>query len=285
MRVHIVGSGCPDPRAERFGSAFILETGGECILIDCGPATTYKMARMGLHPLRVGHVFLTHHHSDHNADMPCFILVWWDQSTGNEPPLHIYGPAPTQDFVDRLVGERGAFRVDIEARLRHPASHHCHRNRGGVMPRPAPAFDTRDLHDGDTVRTESWTARAATVKHVGPTLESLAYRFDTVEGSVVFAGDCADCEALRKLATGADTLVAAGTHFGEPSVGKAIVDCITGVHEVAAIANTAGVKRVILTHMSPNFENPETRARAVAQVRKTYHGEVLLPDELSTLDL
>ena len=285
LRLHIVGGGCPDPRAERFGSAFVLQTGGECILIDCGPATTYKMARMGLHPLRVGHVFLTHHHSDHNADMPCFLLAQWDQSTGKEPPLHVYGPPPTEDFIDKLVGENGAFRADIEARLRHPASHACHQMRGGVMPRPAPRFNARNLRDGDVVETEGWTARAAAVKHVEPTLESLAYRFDTAEGSVVFAGDCADCEALRNLAAGADTLVASGTHFGEPAINKAIADCITGVHEVAAIANMAGIKRAILTHMSPNFENPKAKARAVAEVRKTYPGEVLLPDELRTLEL
>ena len=153
------------------------------------------------------------------------------------------------------------------------------------MPRPAPAFQTRDLHDGDTVETRHWTARAAVVKHVEPTLTSLAYRFDTLAGSVVFAGDCTDCAALRELATGADTLVIACTHFGALSVSQDIVDAIAGVEEVAAVANAAGVARVVLTHMSPNFENPQTRQRAIAGVAANCHSEVLCPDELSTVAL
>jgi len=199
MRLHILGSGCPAPVAERYGSAFILEVGADSVMIDCGPAATYKMARMGIAPGQIGHVFFTHHHFDHNADFPCFALTRWDQSKGAEPPLKVYGPSPTRRFVDRLLGEDGAFTPDWQSRVAHPASHECHRQRGGRMPRPAPRVEAQDVAPGKIVETAAWTVTAARMHHVEPTLESLAYRFDTGEGSVVFAGDCGDSQELRTL--------------------------------------------------------------------------------------
>jgi ribonuclease BN (tRNA processing enzyme) len=127
--------------------------------------------------------------------------------------------------------------------------------------------------------------RTAVVKHVEPTLVSLAYRFNTRKGSIVFAGDCTDCAALRELVAGADTLVVACTHFGAPAVSESIADAIAGVQEVAAVANAARVRRVVLTHMSPGFENPETRQRAVDAVAANCQSEVLCPDELSTIEV
>ena len=52
LRLHLLGCGYPPPYGTgdriRHGSAFLLEVGPELLLIDCGPATTYKMARMGI---------------------------------------------------------------------------------------------------------------------------------------------------------------------------------------------------------------------------------------------
>ena len=285
MQLHVLGSGCPHPAAEQYGSAFILEVGSELLMVDCGPATTYKMARMGLSPKAVEHVFLTHHHFDHNVDFPCFALTRWDQCIGTEPTLKVYGPPPTQAFVDRLLGVEGAFFDDWRSRVDHPASHACHQQRGGSLPRPAPSVDAKDVAPGRIAAADSWAATAARVRHVEPTLESLAYRFDTDEGSVVFAGDCADCPDLRELARGANTLVAACTHFGAGSMRAAITDVITGTVEVAEIAQEAGVGRVVLTHVSPTFSKPGAKERAVADVARRYSGDIVFPAELATVEL
>ncbi len=285
MRLHIIGAGCPNARAERYGSAFVLEMDESAVLIDCGPATTYKMARMGFDPGRVQRVFLTHLHFDHNVDLPCFVLTRWDQSTGEDPPLEVYGPPPTEAFVEALLGEDGAFEIDWKSRVNHPASHACHQLRGGTLPRPAPAVCAHDVSSGLVTRTASWTATAVPVHHVEPTMISMAYRFDTEHGSVVFAGDCADCEELREISNGADTLVVACTHFGSPPIHPALADVITGTPEVAEIAQEGGVGRVVLTHMSPNFERPGIRERAIAEVGRLYNGVIVCPDELTTVDM
>ena len=285
MRLHVVGSGCPQPTPERYGSAFILEVGVDFVMVDCGPATTFKMAQMGIASTQVGRVFLTHHHFDHNADLPCFALTRWDQSTGAEPPLKIYGPPPTRNFVERLLGKEGAFFDDWNSRIEHPTSQQIHKQRGGGLPRPAPAIETEDVGPGKVAESDLWAATAARVHHVEPWLESLAYRFETDEGSVLFAGDCGDCAELRQIARGVDTLVIACTHFGPSETNAAIVDVITGTPEVAEIAQESGARRVVLTHASPNFSRPQTKERAIAEVARASSGDVLFPEELTTVDL
>lgn len=285
LRLHIIGSGCPTPTAKRYGSAFMLETDDRAVLIDCGPATTYKMACMGLDPRRVDTVFLTHHHFDHNADFACFALSRWDQSRGTEPPLAVIGPPPTQAFVKAQLGPQGAFAVDWNARIKHPASCYLHRQRGGVMPRPAPAVQAQDVGPGTIAANRGWTVTADRVDHVEPTMTSLAFRFETGQGSIVFAGDCADCPELRALARGANTLVIACAHFGPTEVDPALSDVITGTPETADIARETGVGRVVLTHMSPAFNTTAVKERAIADVGRTYQGLILAPDELTSLEL
>ena len=284
LRLHVLGSGCPQPTPTSYGSAFVLEAGDEALMVDCGPATTWKMAHAGLPPGRVGHVFLTHHHFDHNADLPAFVLTRWDQGIGDGPPLKVYGPPPTRAFVAKLFGEKdGAFYDDWYSRVMHPASQELHMHRGGTLPRPPPAIEAEDVGPGPVTGAANWSVTAARVHHVEPWLDSLVYRFETPRGSVLFAGDCGDCDELRRMAKGVDTLVVACTHFGQ--LAPAVADVITGTQQVAEMAREGNVKCTILTHVSPNFAKPGVKDRAVAEIARDYAGIIVFPEELEVVDL
>jgi ribonuclease BN (tRNA processing enzyme) len=103
-------------------------------MFDCGPATTYKMAQIDLHPLDIDYLFFTHHHFDHDVDYPCFMMTRWDESIGKENPLRAFGPNNTESITERLIGEEGAFAYDINARTNHPLSKSTYQLRGGVLP-------------------------------------------------------------------------------------------------------------------------------------------------------
>ena len=110
-KLYMLGTGTPTPTPERFGTSFVLQIGEEFIMVDCGHATTYKLVRAGLKPTQIDHLFFTHHHSDHNADYPGFLMCRFDQSTGAENILHVRGPEPTSIMTLRLYGPRGVFRI------------------------------------------------------------------------------------------------------------------------------------------------------------------------------
>lgn len=285
MKLHIIGAGCPAPTGPRFGSAFVLEVGEEMILVDCGPGTTQKLAHMGIKLTRLNHLFLTHHHFDHNVDFACFALCRWDRYRGVAPPLSVYGPRPTKRFVELLLGPQGAFAPDFNSRMVHPASLSCHGTDGTNPQRMPPQFDVHEVGPGEVARTADWSVTAESVAHVDPTLISLAYRFETKEGTIVFAADCADCPGIRSLARDADAIVMACTHFGPTHMDRAIIDVITGTQEVIAIANDAKIKAVVLTHASPNFLHPGVTDHAIAEVARGYAGRIYFPNELTTLDL
>ena len=141
-RILLLGSGTPTPTPDRFGSSYVVQAGQDYLMFDCGPATIHKLSKMGLRSIQIDYLFFTHHHFDHNIDYPCFLLTRWDQSIGEENQLQVYGPPPTHELTERLIGENGAFSLDWEARVGHPMSQATHVHRGGSMPRPAPTLQT-----------------------------------------------------------------------------------------------------------------------------------------------
>lgn len=206
-QVYILGAGTPTPTPARFGSAYVVEVAGEYLMFDCGPAATYKLIKVGIFPTSINYLFFTHHHFDHDVDYPCFLLCRWDQSIGKENVLRVFGPTLTETITERILGEHGAFVHDWKARVHHPLSQHVHLNRGGNLPRKPPSVLAKDIGPGKVYRGHEWEITAALAEHVQPYLDSLAYRVDSPEGSVVLTGDTQPCQSVIDLAKGADMLL------------------------------------------------------------------------------
>ncbi len=90
--IYLLGTGTPTPTESRFGTSYVLQLDKDYLMFDCGPATTHKLVKIGLFPTQIDYLFFTHHHFDHNSDYPCFLLCRWDQSTGKEHRLQVWGP-------------------------------------------------------------------------------------------------------------------------------------------------------------------------------------------------
>lgn len=283
--LYLLGTGTPTPTTARFGTAFTLQLGQDFLLFDCGPATTHKLVKSGLWPTQVGWLFFTHHHFDHNADYPCFLLCRWDQSTGKEHPLQVFGPSPTEEITEKLIGPEGAFSCDWKARVRSPVSQRVHVNRGGTLPRPEPAVEVVDVGPGEIIRREEWRVTAAETLHVEPWLHSLAYRVDTERGSIVFAGDTGPCEQLGELAVGADVFVANCWDHQETMDANGEAPGQTGTLDAARFAREAGVKTLVLTHTGPRMCEADSREKAIRDIAAVYEGEIVFGEELMVLDL
>ena len=50
------------------------------LLFDCGPGATLRLFQGGYRSQVVDHLFLTHHHYDHLADLGHFALTRWDHT-------------------------------------------------------------------------------------------------------------------------------------------------------------------------------------------------------------
>ena len=286
MRLQILGCGAAVPDGARFGSAFVVEWMGSRILFDCGPATTFKMAKVGIAPTSIDHVFFTHHHFDHDVDYPCFLLSRWDQSIGREGMLEVFGPAPTEQLTRRLLdADEGAFAHDWIARSNHPMSLHAHQRRGGTLPRRPPDVRSQDLRPNQTVERSDWSVQTMEAAHAQPWLDSLAYRLTTPEGSIVFTGDTGPSGAVAQLAAGADTLVMSCINFQEALDGTPVAASVAGTLTAADLARQADVKRLVLVHQYPHLAEPGHRERAIAEVATRFDGDIIFGDELMALEL
>ena len=284
-RLWLLGTGTPTPTPERFGTAYVLQLDGEHIMIDCGPATTHKLVKAGLYPTQIAHLVFTHHHFDHNADYPCFLLCRWDQSTGAEKLLHVWGPSPTGLITERLIGPEGAFVFDWQARVNHPTSQSVHRNRGGSLPRPEPQVRVTDLHPDQTIEQDGWQMRTTAACHMEPWLLSLAYRFETDEYAIVFAGDTEPCEAVVQLAGGADALVVNCWDHQQSMEENGEGPGQTSTVDAARMAADAGVKLLVLTHTGTALGKPGSREKAIADIACIYDGQIVFGEELMELTL
>ena len=285
--VYILGSGTPNPTADRFGSSFVLDVGGHKLMFDCGPATTHKLVKAGLWPTDIEYLFFTHHHFDHDVDLPCFLLCRWDQSIGGESVLQVYGPPPTAELVHGILNEsEGVFAHDWIARVNHPLSQRVHVNRGGKLPRPAPVVDAFNIEAGRGIQGDGWSITTAPAQHVQPYLDSIAYRVDTADGkSVVFTGDTEPCESVTQLAHGADLMLCMCVDAQDALVGKGMHVGQCGTTAAAQMAQDAGVKRLALVHVNPHLGQHGAMEQGIGDVSEVYEGEIIFTHEIMRIDL
>jgi ribonuclease Z len=254
-------------------------------MVDCGPAATHKLVKAGLWPTDVDYLFFTHHHFDHDVDFPCFLLCRWDQSSGQENQLQVFGPTLTEKITEGIIGENGLFAHDWKARINHPLSQKVFQNRGGILPRTPPNVLAKDVGPGKVYSGKEWEVTAAPALHVQPYLDSLAYRIDSSEGSAVFTGDTEPCQPVVDLAKDADVLVSMCWDDQEvmEANGEAHRQC--GTTGAAQMAKEAGVKKLVLVHIGPNLAGHGPMEKGLGDIRSVYDGEVVFSDELLTVDI
>ena len=286
LKLHVLGSGTPQPNKERWGSGFIVESQDEFIMFDCGPASTYKMIQMDLDPRKVDSLFFTHHHSDHDLDYPTFLMTRWETSLGKEKELEIFGPPPTEKLTKKLFDVKdGAFAHDFIARTRHPLSINSYKRRGGKLPRKIPSYKSKDIFPGDKIKRKNWEVKSSLAEHVQPFLDSLAYRLEINGKSIVFTGDTRPCESVEKLARGADYLISLCIALQDQISGTPEADYMMGHIDAGTMAKNAKVKNLILVHEAFNISSENNFVDAIKDINKIFNGNVIQSYDMKTYNL
>jgi len=272
-RLILLGTaGGPTPKATRSGPSQIIVIGDRGYVIDCGDGVARQMMIAGVfRTLR--HVFITHHHSDHNADYGNLLLLAWGDRL--RTAVDTWGPPPlakmTRQFLEMSAPDIGV-RVRDEGRpplapLVHP---HEIRRAGAVM------------------KDDLVTVTCAVVPHPLVPL-ALAYRFDCPDRSIVISGDTAPSDALVALAKGADVLVHEALYVpgapGEPgsALRKHIMESHTSAEDAGRIATRAGVRTLVLSHFVPSENPPVTDDQWLAAARTTFAGRIVVGRDLLEL--
>jgi len=278
-RLILLGTkGGPRPVGTRHAPAQVILVDNEAYVIDCGNGVAWQMTAAKVPLARLRHVFITHHHSDHNADYGNLLLLSW--ASGMQHRVDTWGPPPLSEMT-RLYFEMN--RVDIEGRIADVGWKDL---RTLVVP-----------HDvagpGPVMQDDRIRVTAALVNHP-PIVPSFAYRFDGPDRSIVISGDTTPSDNLVELARGADVLVHEAINLdglerlvaNTPNPAKSRAHQLgshTPVAEAGKIATRAGVKTLVLSHLVPGDDPLITDRMWIDEARKTFAGEVILGRDLKEI--
>src|SRR5688572_13734889 len=220
-RLILLGTGGgPRPRQASSASAQVITAGGAAYVVDCGDGVARQLVLAGIPLASLRHIFITHHHSDHNADYGN--LIWLAWTAGLRTRVDTWGPSPL-DKMTRLFFEMNAY--DISTRIADE----------GRVPL-VPLVHVHELSEGGTVmQDENVKVTAALVRHP-PVVPAFGYRFDTPDRAIVISGDTTPSDNLIALAQGADVLVHEALYA--PGVDRL----------VAGVPNAATLRRSIMSH-------------------------------------
>jgi ribonuclease BN (tRNA processing enzyme) len=272
-RLILLGTaGGPTPKPSRAAPANAIVIGDRTYVIDCGNGVARQLALAHVPMTSIRHVFITHHHSDHDADYGTLLLLAWGDALRTR--VDTWGPPPLRDMTELFLRLN---RADIEVRQRDEG-------RPPLRPLIHPhevASDGLVMHD-DLVRVT-----AARVEHPLVPI-ALAYRFDTPDRSIVFSGDTRPSQRLIALARGADVLVhevllpsRLDPNIPEP-VRQHIMNSHTTAEDAGRVAAAANVKMLVLSHLVPT-EPPAPDADWIAPARRHFNGSIVLGHDLLEL--
>ena len=277
LRLVLLGTGNPTPRAHRAGQSIAVLSADAGAIFDLGPGSAMNLFASSVDPLAIDQLFFTHHHFDHMADFGHFVMARWDQGAGAGDALTVYGPPPLRRIADLLFGPEGVYGPDLQARTRHPLSQRIHQLRGGPMPRTLPTLVVHELEEGDIVESDHWTVTTGPARHVQPYLTSLSYRLETPSAAVVISGDTRPLPALVDFARDADVLVHMAMDLqDEIDRWPEIATSCTGAAGAARIAARANAQRLVLVHLDTTADHPDRQAAMLTEAHAEFSGNITL---------
>jgi ribonuclease BN (tRNA processing enzyme) len=237
MKLVALGSGTSVPHPQRASAAYWLECAGGSLLLDISPDAAHRMAQEGLDWPGLDAIWVSHFHLDHVGGLAPFLfgMKWAPQTQNRSKPLRIFGPASAKTLLE-------AFDSANNYRLlqQHFAIEIIEVDRSAEF----------EMLPGLRARTVS-------TPH---TQESLAIRLDESDGSsLVYTSDTGYADELADFAKGVDLLLMeCSFRRNKP------VETHLELADAMRLAHLAEPKRVLLTHLYPEWDGCDLAAEAKA---------------------
>ncbi len=271
LLIRFLGTAASRPTVERAVSAVALIREGETFLIDCGEGTQRQMMRYGI-SFSVQDILFTHTHADHVLGLTGLLRTL--QLQGRTEPLRLWGPPDAGRTLRQCIslgGERSTFEITISEL-----------EPGATIPRDQFRFDTFAVeHRG----SPSIGYALVEEERLGRFNPELARELGIPEGPlwgrihkgesitlddgrvvapsalvgerrrgrrVVITGDTRPCANTIEASRDADLLIHEAT-FADDEAARALETGHSTAREAAQVAHAAGVRRLVLTHISARY--------------------------------
>ena len=274
LSVTLLGTGTPMVNAQRACASTLVTAGEKTFIVDTGRGFYNNLAAAGRQD--VDAALFTHFHSDHIAEFG--ELLVGRTIAGATQPLLTIGPKGVAKVVNGLMA---AYELDRNYRHNHHGDKY---DSAGVSTKVSETEPGLVYHE-DGVQITMFE-----VDHQ-PVSPAVAYRFDYQNHTVVISGDTIMVQAMIEQSRNADILVhdtmnkdmvkagLTAIKNANPRTGS-MMDEMMEYHadrmEVARIAQEAGVRKLVLTHLVPSIPPDEAMETLFIQgMDDLYTGEII----------
>ena len=218
MEIQILGSGTCIPSARRGSSGYLVTLESTKVLFDCGNGVTWKLEKSGVNYLEIEHIFITHMHPDHNADLiPFLFATKYPASMKRTKKLNLWGPPGFKDFMKSIQGIYGDW---------------LNPENSEILELDKQNFEFNEFN--------------FSVLKTGHTENSLAFKLESNGKSLVYSGDTDYSDEFTEFANGCDLLL---IECSLPDRLKRKGHLTPS--DIIKISNLARPAIVVLTHMYP----------------------------------
>jgi ribonuclease BN (tRNA processing enzyme) len=267
VQVQILGTSGPELGKRAAGAYLVWLDGKPRALIDIGTGASLRFRQAGANVADLDVILLTRLHVDRTADLP--VLVESSLAENRDRPLPLYGPSgnkfmpSTVTFVRALFDNtRGAYRY--LGNFLNPLAKDTYKLRPNDVGEERRRLGARRAPDPDILSAfanERLRTSAVYVAH--GSAPALAWRVDAGTKGIAFIEDSGS-GSLERLVKNADLLI---VNLSAPATMPSSA--------VARLAQTAGVKRLVL---SPRLPGNETEA--LDSIKKHFAGPVAFAGDL-----
>lgn len=242
VRLTVVGCAGSFPGPEAPCSAYLVEAEGFRLLVDFGTGSLGVLQRY-VDPHSLDAILLSHLHGDHVFDACSYVVARRYAPTGPYPAIPVYGPAGTAERLSAIYD-------------------------GGEEP-------LDDVYRFVTLTPGSGTVGPfqLTVDRMNHPVETFGARLEHRGRVLAYSADTAACDAVVKLAHGADTFLCEASYV---ETRRNPPDLHLTGRQAGALASRADVGRLLLTHLVPAWHS---EAQTLDEVCTSYPGytEVVRP--------
>lgn len=296
----ILGTSAAVPTVYRSHPCIALWWRGETMLFDCGEGAQRQLMIAGLSIDKVSSIFITHMHGDHVLGLPGLLMTMTLQNRRN--PLKIFGPKGLRQFIESCLPTifyQPTFPLDINEfegngviasgknykvysyRVRHSVESYAYcfkeddrpgkfnakkAEELGIKPGPLRSILVKGepvkLEDGRIVRPE---------EVVGPARPGV---------KIVYTGDMGSTPGFEEFCRDADILIHEAT-FDETMGNQADELQHSTCTEAAKLAAKAGVKRLLLTHISSRYGD----ASIILEQARKFFNNVQVAEDFMTIEI
>ncbi len=224
LRITVLGSGTIAAPHRRNPSGYLLYDVEQksYALLDCGPGILKQICSMGIEPIQIGTVFLSHYHIDHCSDLLALLLNRYLHDSDSNMTLTVAGPNDIREWFAAQAVWQGSWM-----------------NEKGPSVLPVEEIGV----------WKGWKIESCLTGH---TYNSLAFMFSKKGKRFFYSGDSGYNSEITKLAQGADLAICeCAVPDDKPREGH-----MTPA-DLLRLAEQAQPKKLLATHIYPHNDPPE----------------------------